>query len=1024
MSFLQSRGIVPIMVFILSFMAVGGPLHAQHVPGVEWKQRETEGFILIYPESLSDDAARLAGELDSIVEEASRGLKGKHSHRKWPLVLTDLGLESNAFVSLIPRRSVWYATPGEDFTAVSDWWRLLAVHEGRHMGQVDAADQGFTRFLRVLFGDVGWGAGLLLGTPRWLIEGDAVSVETRLSDEGRGRDPLFTQELKALLADNPGWSYNRVVNPSFRNHHTDPYRFGYSMAEWIRDNYGEEAMGEIFRRAARIGIPVTGLNIGASKATRRLPRQLFREMAREIVRRAEEERSAGSWTPGEVVSSESGRFTRYDPLLVDSRGDVFVRRIGQARSSRLVRIGDDGKEVNLMRLPKGGRVSMAELFEGAGGAEGAGGKEARGYRVVWEAVRRHPVFRLGVSVSDVNVVELDSRGRVRGRRRPVKGSRLRYPSISPDGERIAAVDILRGGGSAVVVLDARSGSEIHRLALPYSTAAYPSWSPDGERLVFSRRSEEGREITEWVIGESAPERRLKGLTAISTETVKRPVYSADGKTVYFSSNAESAETVQAVSAGGGQRRTAARRWYGAYDPMASPDGEALYLVEYASSKGERLLRIEIEDLEGGPADRREGDEGVRGTEGASGTEGVSGAEGAEGAAGALAEGRSGVERGAGAVGTSSAGDGGAVEGGAGIRKGSAGPNAGGGVSTGEFPESDYRPARHALNVHSWGLTPDPFNTERLSLSVTSQDVLGTLTSQAGASYDATEKVPRGFVQFSFTGIRPIITFRTDYRYRPGSDTGVHGGSGSVSLSFPMNLGRSGIWKHSLGLGARAGVQWNQGLPVLPILYYSARWERLRSGSDRAFRPEWGWRLNMNYGHVPFSGVYRDAAAADLKFYLPGGFRNTSLQLSGGIERRTVSVDVPRVRARGYKPENAGSTLLAGADYEFPLLYPDVPLGAVVYIQRFRLGVFADFAWIGNAAALGGGGSGGGGSGGGGAGSSGGEGFERRWSAGAVFTIDFAAFNSVSGLSVGFCYSWLWQENSGKFEVLLQDLRLL
>ena len=133
----------------------------------------------------------------------------------------------------------------------------------------------------------------------------------------------------------------------------------------------------------------------------------------------------------------------------------------------------------------------------------------------------------------------------------------------------------------------------------------------------------------------------------------------------------------------------------------------------------------------------------------------------------------------------------------------------------------------------------------------------------------------------------------------------------------------------------------------------------------------------------------------------------------------MSVDVPRVRARGYKPESAGSTLLARADYEFPLFYPDVPLGAVVYIQRFRLGVFADFAWIGNAAALGGGGSGGGG-----AGSSSGEGFTPRWSAGAVFTIDFAAFNSVSGLSVGFGYSWLWQENSGKFEVLVHNLKLL
>ena len=348
----------------------------------------------------------------------------------------------------------------------------------------------------------------------------------------------------------------------------------------------------------------------------------------------------------------------------------------------------------------------------------------------------------------------------------------------------------------------------------------------------------------------------------------------------------------------------------------------------------------------------------------------------------------------------------------------AGLNAGGGVSAGVFPEGDYRPARHALNIHSWTLGPDPFNVNRLALSVTSQDVLGTLKSRAGAFYIADKRVPGGFVQFSFTGIRPIITFRTDYTYRPGSDRGVHEGSGAAALTFPMNLDRSGIWRHSLLLGAQAQIQWSQGRPVQPVLLYDARWERVRPGSYRAFRPEWGWRVNMSYGHVPFSGVYRDAAAADVRFYLPGGFRSTSLQLRGGIKRQTVSVGSHRLTARGYESKDVGSTLLAGADYEFPLLYPDVPLGAVVYIQRFRLGVFADFAWVGNAAALGGGGLDEGGTG-----SSGGEGFSRRWSAGAVFTIDFAAFNSVSGLSVGFGYSWLWQKNAGRFEVLLQNLRL-
>ena len=332
-----------------------------------------------------------------------------------------------------------------------------------------------------------------------------------------------------------------------------------------------------------------------------------------------------------------------------------------------------------------------------------------------------------------------------------------------------------------------------------------------------------------------------------------------------------------------------------------------------------------------------------------------------------------------------------------------------------YPESDYRPARHALNVHSWSLVPDPLSLldkQRLTLSVSSQDVLSTLKSQAGVFYDLNEKFPGGFVQLSFTGIRPIIAFRTDYKYRDGSDSGDHEGSGSVNLTFPMNLGRNGIWEHTLKLGARAQVQWwwNQARPARPVLYYSARWERVMSGSHRTFSPEWGWHLNMYYAHVPFSGEYLDTAAADVKFYLPGGFRNTSLRLSGGIERRTVNVDVPRVKARGYKPRNTGSTLLASADYEFPLLYPDVPLGGVAYIQRFRLGVFSDFAWVGTAGALGGG-----------TGSSGGEGFSPQWSVGAEFNIDFGLFNLVGGMSLGLRYSWMLQENEGRFEVLLQNL---
>ena len=74
MSIFQPRITVLLFVLILRLAAgVGGSVYAQHMPGVQWKQRETEWFIIIYPAELSEDAGRLAAELDSIVQEASEG---------------------------------------------------------------------------------------------------------------------------------------------------------------------------------------------------------------------------------------------------------------------------------------------------------------------------------------------------------------------------------------------------------------------------------------------------------------------------------------------------------------------------------------------------------------------------------------------------------------------------------------------------------------------------------------------------------------------------------------------------------------------------------------------------------------------------------------------------------------------------------------------------------------------------------------------------------------------------------------
>ncbi len=931
---MMSSGRVSAVLLLLCSAVFSLPLYPQHVPGTIWKQRETERFIIIYPDTMSDEASNLAAALDKALEDTSSNLPVSHEHKKWPLVLTNLGVQANGFVTLAPRHSVWYATPGEDITAVSDWWLLLAHHEGRHMAQFDAADQGATRFLHGLFGELGWGAGIVMGTPSWLLEGDAVVMETHLSEEGRGRDPLFTMEVMALVSENPDTDYLHAVNQSFKNHIPDYYRIGYSLSLWIRKEYGEDALEEIYRSSARIPIPVIGLNTGTKRGADTKPKNIFLEMAANLSRNATLLRESGNWTQAEIITPEPETFTRYDALFDTGNGRLYARKETLSQAPALVEIDLNHNEKQILRLPREGRVSMAvdmvnpDVY----------------LRIAWNSLRIHPVYT-GKSVSDITIVDLDNRSRVIRRKTIIKGSRYLYPALNPDGSKLAVVELMENGSAALVILDTETGKELNRLDLsgpPLETAAYPSWSPDGKKIVFSLRNNSGRRITEWEIGTSM----MKNLTDLTFLTVKTPVYSADGNTVYYSSNETGLEAVWAVT-NNNQRYLAAQRWYGAYNPAeahSTSGREALYIVEYASSQGEVISRVEISPP-GGTSVTRELPE-------------------------ALPE----------SVVPESA------------------------ISVNTIPETDYKPYEHIFNFHSWGLNLTN-NRNELQLSIRSEDVMGTAVFEIGALYEITESSPGAYADLSFTAIRPVIGIHGDYRYRSPKIDPFHQTSFSISALYPANLARTGIWNHNLDIGISSGLlsyYTAKGSTAdsvssvhYPFLTYLADWSRLRPGSKRAFHPDLGWSLIAAYSHIPLPDNYGESASAELKLYFPGGFRNTSLSLGAGIEHRTAIFTTRISKPRGYDWENPGLTMLGTIDYEIPLGYPDLPIGSVIFIQRFRLDIFSDFEFIG----------------------------ERRWSTGAVLTMDFAAFNNFPGLNIGIQFSWRWLDNTPRIEFMIMELPL-
>ena len=190
----------------LAALIVGPSFAQQNPPGLDWRQIQTERFKVVFPAAITADAQRAANTLEHIYGPVSKTLRGPQ--KPLDVVLVNQLAQPNGFVALAPRRSVWFSTPPQNAGLLSgDWYQLLAVHEMRHVVQFDRLRQGFVRLAYLLSGEQGEAAASALLVPAWFWEGDAVGVETALSETGRGRIPQFGLGIRALLLAGQRYSY-------------------------------------------------------------------------------------------------------------------------------------------------------------------------------------------------------------------------------------------------------------------------------------------------------------------------------------------------------------------------------------------------------------------------------------------------------------------------------------------------------------------------------------------------------------------------------------------------------------------------------------------------------------------------------------------------------------------------------------------------------------------------------------------------------------------------------------------------
>ena len=884
----------------------------QNPPGIAWEVLRTERVEIIYPRELAAEAQRVARAIARLAGPVTASLGGPPP--RISLVLQNQGVTSNGFVTLAPRRSEWFSPPPQvsGFLGASEWYELLATHEYRHVAQFDRTRVGFTGFVSELFGQPGWALMSDIALPAWFWEGDAVGDETALSTSGRGRMPDFNMEQRALALGGTRPDYWTAVWRSYGTYVPDHYQLGYGIVSYVKLTQGRTAWDSVVARASRNAWFPWSFSAAMRSVTGKGAAETYTQAMDSLVAQWRTDRSRLPQTavaPLHGIDALNFTWTEQPQFSGDGRVIAFRRGIdllyGIVAMPARASVPADTNAVRAASAA--GDTLVTTLFTPAPYSFGVPHSVA-GTQMAWAAVV--PDVRWGEREwSEVRVTDLPT-----GVTREVTHhTRLYAPALSPDGARIAAVEFTTARRAAVVILDARTGAELSRL--PNATNDFlqvPRWAPDGAHLVFVRiAAASGRAIV-WADVATGAQRDVVGPTS---DNVQAPV--TDGARVFYSSPRNGVDNVYATDLGSGRTWQVTNRPVSAFNPAVSPDGRTLAFNEM-TSYGELVVTAPLDSAAWIPVD-------------AVPRHRFAWAE-------ALA----------------------AQEGGVPTRDS---------TSAALLPAEPYSPLGHALNVYGVTASASPLDA-RSALSLVSRDVLGTTALALGLRGNSSERTIDYGVTATYAGWWPVLSAslwqnQRASDYLRASDTTIvpyrwSEVEASLGVRLPFQLTR-GLYRTRLSVGATLSARRSTDTP---LNFRVASGERLKSrgtfiplawdlsfgrgyATYRDLQPVWGQYLVVSYQHTPFTKSMMSGALLAARGYLffPGFVRHHGILLEGGWEQQypgNYFFSSQMAFPRGYTAVSFDRFTKVGANYAFPVAYPDAHLLGAVQVQRVRANLFYDY----------------------------------------------------------------------------------
>lgn len=445
-------------------------LSGEDPASLKWNQINTENFQVIFPLGCEKQAQYFANALEQAYEYGRTTLKVKP--RKISVLLHTQSVVSNGTTAWAPARIDIYNTPPQDNYPVN-WFAQLAVHEFRHVVQIERMNTGLTKIFSILLGQQAAAGVSGAYLPWWFIEGDAVVTETALSKSGRGRLLSFEMPLKAQLLEKGSYDYEKATHGSFKDFTPSPYHLGYQIVAYGRSKYGADFWDKTVENVARKPLFFNSFSSGIKKQSGLSKRQFYEKTMDFLAEKWSEIDSEIKMSDYKIITPRPKYFSSYiNPVYLED-GSIIAFKTSMDDLTRIVKVnpaGDD--EVLLTPGP-----TYLESLSSAGNL------------ICWAELE--PDLRW--TQRNFSVIKLyNTQTKVLGNL--TNKSRYHSPQLNPEGTRVAAIEVTDKNDYSLVILDLRGGVIYRYQSEDNAFLMHPTWSKDGKKMAMTVFTEEGKNL--------------------------------------------------------------------------------------------------------------------------------------------------------------------------------------------------------------------------------------------------------------------------------------------------------------------------------------------------------------------------------------------------------------------------------------------------------------------------------------------------------------------------------------------------